>query len=151
MLLFKLSTLQTDAYLNHILQGNVPAAQQQLRFMANALKYHNAPLCSDGYVELSELYKNWDNKAALEMERALDELIVATEKNFERALKVVKDELVAAITATNGFAKINLLSLRSAVEAGQNDPKTRNHIIELANAIETGNGDISSIIKKLKG
>ena len=83
-----LVAMQSNVLQRHISSGDMPAALRQHRYIGNALKYHAAPFCAKDYFDLLGVY--CDNpKAALEMEIALDELIVATEKNFERALKTV--------------------------------------------------------------
>lgn len=161
--------LMARALLNHLIlsqtceiqsavaSGDMPAALRQHRFIGNALKYHDAPFCAKDYSELLGLYCT-NPKAALEMENALDELIVATEKNFERALKTVHkyaEQRIADTASEPLYIHQNARRFMHHISNHNDNFEMRELIINFANCLLTGSvtscyGDICELATKLQ-
>ena len=93
--LFAIIASQTNQVQNCIACGKTADALEHLKFAENAIRYHDSKLCHDRYDELDMLYRNYQWAKALEMERAFNELIVATEAQSEQRQDICNDLLTA--------------------------------------------------------
>lgn len=156
-LLSHLVAMQSNLLQRLISSGDMPAALRQHSFIANSLKYHDAPFCDKDYSELLGLYCT-NSKAALEMEIALDELIVATEKNFERVLKTVHkyaDQRIADTVSEPLYIHQNARRFMHYISNHNDNFEMRELIINFANCLLTGSvtscyGDICELATKLQ-